>query len=78
MAKECPHPWKRCYDSKAEATKVIKEIRRRTSGKRGHDLDAYGCVCGKVHIGKSRKKFEARIKRVTSRKPMTKRRRGKR
>lgn len=67
--KTCPTPHKRSYGSKAEAEKIISAMRRQARGKFGQDLQAYGCVCGKVHVGKSAVKFAKRIKRVTNRKP---------
>lgn len=58
----CPRPDKRSYASKAEALEVIRAMYRTGNG--NPDLNAYGCVCGAVHIGHNPAHLRKRIQRA--------------
>lgn len=60
----CPHPEKRRYRSKAEAREVIAAMYRTGNG--NPDLNAYGCVCGAIHIGHSGRRLTQRIRVAVS------------
>lgn len=71
--KTCPWPNKHRHPDKAAATRHINALW--SAGRGSPDMEAYACG-DHWHVGHSARKFRARIKRATRRRPLNRSRKN--